>query len=238
MDQTALRSRIERLFERQVESLTASAEFRALEDGGGQYDAFLENVARAHLKSPQLVAFLYALAPPATASDLFHNLLEELGLEEPSARAHPDLLKDLLWAAGLGHRLAAIEAQAEDDLRRVIAEPLLYGSLREVGLAALTEIVAFEFMLSRVAGRIARALEAHRGLPAPALEWFTHHAEVDVRHAEQGLTDLVAYARYHEFAAEEALTIVEMTLRENVFARRYFRDFVVPGMGGLGGHRR
>ena len=134
--------------------------------------------------------------------------------------------------AGLGCRLATLEAQADADLRRLIVDPLLYGSLREVGLAALTEIVAFEYMLSRVAGRIARALANHRGLPAPALEWFTHHSEVDMRHAEQGLADLEAYVRYYEFPDGEALTFVEMTLRENVFARRYFRDFVAAGAGG------
>ena len=78
-----------------------------------------------------------------------------------------------------------LEAQADEDLRRIVVDPLLYGTLREVGLAALTEIVAFEYMLSRVSGRIARALAQHRGLPAPALEWFTHHSEVDIRHAER-----------------------------------------------------
>ena len=137
--------------------------------------------------------------------------------------------QDLLRAAGLGHRLVEVEAQAADDVRRIVTEPLLYGTLREVGLAALTEIVAFEFMLSRVSGRMARALATHRGLAAPALEWFTHHSEVDVRHAEQGLADLGAYAAYYEFTDDEALTIVEMTLRENVFTRRYFRDATAAG---------
>jgi pyrroloquinoline quinone (PQQ) biosynthesis protein C len=230
-----LRSTIETLFAQQVESLTASVEFQALEDGRAEpdrYDAFIENVARAHLRSPQLLAFLYALAPPAAEADLRHNLLEELGLDEDSGRPHPDLLRQLLVGAGLGCRLATLEAQADEDLRRLIVDPLLYGSLREVGLAALTEIVAFEYMLSRVAGRIARALANHRRLPAPALEWFTHHSEVDMRHAEQGLADLEAYVRYYEFLDGEALTLVEMTLRENVFARRYFRDFVAAAAGG------
>jgi pyrroloquinoline quinone (PQQ) biosynthesis protein C len=221
-----LRSRIEATFIRQVESLTASAEFRALEQGRAmpaQYDALVESVARAHLRSPQLVAFLYALAPPAAAADLRHNLLEELGLEDEAGRAHPELLADLLAGAGLEHRRPEIEKQADEDLRRVVVEPLLYGTLREVGLAALTEIVAFEFMLSRVAGRFARALATRRGLPAAALVWFTHHSEVDVGHAEQGLNDLEAYVRYYEFTDDEALTIVEMALRENVFLRRYWR---------------
>lgn len=221
---TRLRSTVETLFARQVERLTASAEFRALEEGTAtseEYDAFIERVARAHLRSPQLLAFLYALAPPAAVADLRHNLLEELGLAG-GHRPHPDLLVDLLAGAGLEHRRLLIEAQADDDLRRIVAEPLLYASLREVGLAALTEIVAFEFMLSGVSGRIAAALAAHRGLRAAALAWFTHHAEVDVGHAAQGLASLDAYAVYYELAPDEATTIVEMTLRENVFTRRYF----------------
>jgi hypothetical protein len=230
-----LRTTIETLFDEEVASLTGSAEFRRLEDGRAapeQYDAFIENVARAHLRSPQLLAFLYALAPPAAADDLRHNLLEELGLDaDAGGRPHPELLRDLLAGAGLAYRLPVIETQADDDIRRVVVDPLLYGTLREVGLAALTEIVAFEHMLSRVSGRIARALATHRRLPAPALTWFTHHSEVDVRHAEQGLTDLEAYVAYYDFAPEEAITIVEMALRDNAFARRYFRDFVAPAGG-------
>jgi len=222
-----LRSRVETLFAGQVEALTSSPEFRALEDGSAttaRYDAFIENVTRAHLRSPQLVAFLFSVAPPVAAHHLLHNMLEELGLDTPSARPHPDLLRDLLEGAGLRHRLPLLEAQAEDDIRRVVTEPLLYDTLRDVGLAALTEIVAFEFMLSCVSGRIARALGRHRGLRGASLTWFMHHSEVDVRHAEQGLADLDAYVRYYGFDEDEALTIVEMTLSENVFTRRYFPD--------------
>jgi pyrroloquinoline quinone (PQQ) biosynthesis protein C len=221
-----LRAKIETAFERQVEGLTASPRFRALEEGRAtarEYDAFVENVARAHLRSPQLVAFLYALAPPAVAADLRHNLLEELGLEDQAGRPHPELLRDLLTGVGLAHRLPQVEAQADEDLRRVVVDPLLYGTLREVGLAALAEIVAFEFMLARLAGRFAKALAAHRGMPASALTWFTHHSEVDVGHAEQGLADLEAYARYYDLDDDEALAIVEAALREDVFTRRYWR---------------
>src|SRR5207245_9121305 len=66
-------SQVEALFTRQVEALTASPRFRALEEGVAtlaHYDAFIENVARAHLRSPQLVAFLFAVAPPAAAHHL------------------------------------------------------------------------------------------------------------------------------------------------------------------------
>jgi pyrroloquinoline quinone (PQQ) biosynthesis protein C len=219
-------------FERQVERFVACEEFRALEEGratSAQYDAFVENVARAHLRSPQLLAFLYALAPPASAADLRHNMLEELGLDDESGRPHPELLEDLLDGAGLAHRRPLVLAAADADLRHIVLEPLLYGTLREVGLAALVEIVAFEYMLSRVSKRLARALAIHRGLAASALAWFEHHSEVDVRHAEQGLADLVAYVEYYGIDEGDALTIVELALRENVFARRYFRDLSVPG---------
>jgi Iron-containing redox enzyme len=234
MDHGLIRAMVEGLFAEQVESLVSSGEFQALESGRAapdQYDAFIENLARAHLRSPQLLAFLFSLAPPGAAGNLQHNLIEELGLEEASGRAHPDLLRELMVAAGLGGRIAVVEARADGDLRRIVVEPLLYGTLCEVGFAALTEIVAFEYMLSRIAGRFARALAEHRALPKRALEWFTHHAEVDVRHAEHGLANLEAYARYYELAPNEALTIVEMTLRENVFTRRYFRDFVATSVG-------
>jgi len=225
-DTKRFRDAVEARFARQVESLTDSEELRTLEEGRAtpeQCDAFIENVARAHLRSPQLLAFLYALAPPAAAADLRHNLLEELGLEDDAGRSHPELLEDLLAGAGLAHRLPDVAACADEDLRRIVVDPLLYGTLREVGLAALTEIVAFEYMLARVSGRFARALARHRELPPPALAWFTHHSEVDVAHAEQGLNDLEAYVRYYDFTEDEALTIVELALRENVFLRRYWR---------------
>lgn len=232
MDQgQALTSRIEALFARHIDDFTRSDEFQAIEGGRASralYDAFIENVARAHLTSPQLLGFLYSMAPPAAADDLLHNLLEELGRDDDGGAPHPALLRDLVVAAGLGDRLPRLETLAREDIRRVVVEPLLYGTLRDVGLAALGEVVAFECMLSQVAGRIARALEAHRRLSSSALTWFTHHSEVDVRHAEQGLATLVAYVRYYDLGDDEAMTILEMTLRENVFARRYFRDLVLP----------
>jgi pyrroloquinoline quinone (PQQ) biosynthesis protein C len=233
-----LRTSVEALFAREVERLTASPQFQALESGRATReacDAFLENLARAHLRSPQLLAFLHALAPPAAREDLRENLLEELGRGEPGERPHPDLLRDLLAGAGLADRLPAIEARADEDLRRLAAEPLLHGTLRDVGLAALAEIVAFEYMLSRVAGRLARALSAHRGLPAAALAWFTHHSEVDVRHAAQGLAALEAYVADHGLPEDEALAIVDLAVREDLFARRYFPARVAPDPAALAG---
>jgi pyrroloquinoline quinone (PQQ) biosynthesis protein C len=223
----AFRQRVEALFSQHVAELANSAPFRALESGAASradYDRFLANVLRTHLRSPQLLAFLYALAPPAAADNLLHNMLEELGIEDESGEAHPSLLRELARGAGLERELSALEALADADLRRVVVDPILYGTLKELGLAALVEIVAFEYMLSRVSGRLAKALATHRGLSTATLEWFTHHSEVDVRHAEQGLDDLVRYVSYYEFADEDAMTIVDIAFRENVFIRRYFRE--------------
>jgi len=225
-----VRSRIEALYAKQVADFAGCREFHALESGHAtreEYDRFIGNVVRAHLRSPQLLAFLYSLAPPVAAQNLLHNMLEELGIEEEDGTAHPSLLRELAVGAGLEARIGELERLADADIRRIVTDPILYGTLREVGLAALAEIVSFEYMLSRVSSRIAKALALHRGLSPDTLKWFTHHSEVDVRHAEQGLDDLASYIQYYEFADEDVLTIVEMALRENVFIKRYFGEMAL-----------
>jgi hypothetical protein len=221
---------IETLYEEQVTQFLACPDFQALESGAASpeaYDHFIANVVRAHIKASQLVAFLYAVAPPTSADSRLGNLLEELH--------HPGLLQQFAAGAGLAGRLPELEAVAADDIRRVVAEPLLYGTLKELGLAALCEIVAFEYMLARIAGRTAAALAAHRGLSPKTLTWWTEHAEVDRQHAEQGLDDLEAYVRFYEFDQEDAQAIVEMTLRENVFVKRYFGELAAARVRGGGG---
>jgi pyrroloquinoline quinone (PQQ) biosynthesis protein C len=232
------RARVQSLFEAQVAELVGCADFQALESGAasrGDVDRFLEGVIRSHLRSPKLLAFLYALAPAGEASEnLRHNLLEELGIEEETGVAHPDLLRQLAEAAGLATRLPVLEAQADEELRRYVVDPLLYGSLKEVGLVALGQVVAFEYMLSRTAGRLGRALAAHHGLSEDALAWFTLHSEVDIRHAEQGLDDLVLFARSYGFADDDALTLLEMALHENLFIKRYFGEAAAATARGMG----
>jgi len=88
-------------------------------------------------------------------------------------------------------------------------EPMFYASLREAGLAALVEIVGFELMLSRLASELAQLLRQPRGLSEQALEWFTHHSEVDLEHAEQGLDAVAEYASYYELELREATDIVD-----------------------------
>ena len=232
-----LRSQIESLLSRQVSELTDCEEFRALETGQAsrdEYERFLANVVKTHLRSPQVLAFLYALAPPEAADNLAHNMLEELGIEEESGIAHPSLLRNLATGSGLANRLAPLEVAAQETLRQAISEPILYGTLKEVGLASLVEVVAFEFMLSRLASRISRALAREIGLSADTLEWFTHHSEVDVRHAEQGLDNVLSYIRYYAFTDEDALTICDMALRENVFIKRYFGEHAPARIAGGG----
>ena len=224
-DDGAMRNTVEAAFAAQVEELTSSPPFRRLESGEAsqeEYDRFIANLIRAHARSPQVVAFLYALAPPDASDDLLHNLLEEVGIEEESGEPHPGMLKDLAARVGLSPVLAELERLAAVDLRTIASEPLLYGTLKEVGLAALCEVVAFEFMLSRLASRISRALETHRGLPVEALRWFHHHSEVDIAHAEQGLQHIDDYVRYYGFGEDQARAIIELALGENVFIRRYF----------------
>ena len=226
----SLREQLEAILIRHAQELTEFEDFAALESGSASredYDRFIARIARTHLRSPQILAFLYAFAPPEAAANLAHNMLEEMGIEEESGVAHPALLRVLVEGAGLGEQLAEMERLGQDDLRQTIADPILYGTLKEVGLAALVEVVAFEHMLSRVASRIGAALARHRGLSPASLEWFTHHSEVDIQHAEQGLDNLVAYARYYEFADQDALAICDVTLRENVFVKRYFGELAL-----------
>jgi hypothetical protein len=214
-----MRDSIESLFAAQVAELVASEEFRALERGTAalaDYDRFLADVVRTHLKATEYVAFLCALAPPAASESRLRNLLEEVH--------HPGLLRQLAVGAGLGGRLPELEAQAADDIRRLVVEPVLYRTLSEVGLAAFCEVVAFEYMLARLAGRIAAFLATHRGLGPVTLRWWTEHADVDIHHAAEGLEDLEIYAGYYGLEDEDGLAIAELTLRENVFLRRYFRD--------------
>lgn len=222
-----LRQEVEDRFALLVEELTADERFVRLESGAAspsEYRAFIGNLVRTHLRSPQLFAFLFALAPPASVHDLGHNLLEELGVEEDDGLSHPDLLRRLAAGAGLGPvALAEVEADAEADLRRLVTGPLLYPTLGDVGLAALVEIISFEFMLSRVAERLAAGLSRHLGLDHEALAWLHHHAEVDLGHAEQGLDAIAAHALHYGIDDEDADAIVETALAGNPFLLRYFR---------------
>lgn len=222
-----MRTTLEAAFAHHVDVLTTAAPFRRLDSGEAsreEYDGFIANLIRCHVSSPPLVGFLYALAPPDARPDVLHNFLEELGLDDEHGVAHPAMLRYLADGAGLGPVLPDLERLAAEDLRQIASEPLLYGTLKEVGLAALCEVVAFEFMLARVAGRIGRFLAAHRALGAETLTWFHCHAEADIAHAEQGLKHIEDYVGYYGITEADARSILELTLRDNVFLKRYFRQ--------------
>jgi hypothetical protein len=226
----------EAIYQQHVAALVACEPFRAVEEGtagAADFDRFIANVIRTHLASPRYLAFLYSVAPPAAAPRLLHNLLEELGREEADGTSHPDLLRALAHGAGLGGRLPELARDADDRIRDMAASRLLYGTLKEAGLSALAEVNAFEYMLSRVASRIARALARHRGLDDDALRWFTHHAEVDLAHAEQGFLSMDDFVAHYGFTDDDATTIIEMTMRENAFIRRYFGEVAQGRAAGM-----
>ncbi|WP_081972619.1 iron-containing redox enzyme family protein [Leptolyngbya sp. KIOST-1] len=229
----SLRSLIETQYADQVQAFERSPWFQRLEQGQAtpqEYDAFIFNLCQTHLKSPQILAFLYAVAPPEAAPQIKHNLLEELGLDEV-AICHPDLLYQLAAAAGFdGDRQTRLAEAAQAQIRQLCTDPLLFGTMQELGLSVLLEVTCFEWMLSRMAGRMGQALATHRGLPPGSLTWFHHHSEVDIRHAEEGLDSVEQYLAYYEIEAEDLETILDITFRENIFAKRYFAD--LPSLAG------
>ena len=221
----AIRSLVESEYAAQTEAFAGSDLFKWLRYGKAArevYDEFITRLCRTHLNSPQILAFLYSLAPPRVAGLVEHNMLEELGRDEVGI-AHPALLIRLAQAAGFDQRACAeLEAQSRDELRHLATDAILFGTLREFGLTVLLEVTCFEWMLSRMAKPIADFLSKHRGLSNEALLWFTHHSEVDKRHAEEGLDAVVEYVNYYEFDEPDFRLISEIVFRENVFLKRYF----------------
>lgn len=216
---------IESHYAEHVRFFEQTAVFQQLESGQASrefYDQFIARLCQAHLKSPQILAFLYSVAPPAAAPQIQHNMLEELGLDDEGI-CHPDLLYRLAATAGFdAEQQAALTRAAQEQLRRLCTEPLLFGTIKELGLSVLLEVTCFEWMLSRLAGRIGNALESYRGLNTADLEWFHHHSEVDVRHAAEGLDSVVQYIDYYEIEDDELDAILDITFRENIFVKRYF----------------
>lgn len=235
----SIRSLIETHYACQVRGFEQSPWFQHLEQGQAspqEYDAFIFNLCQTHLKSPQILSFLYAVAPPEAAPQIKHNLLEELGLDE-AAICHPDLLYVLATAAGFDRdRQTRLAEAAQAQIRQLCTDPLLFGTIQELGLSVLLEVTCFEWMLSRLAGRIGKALATHRGLPSKSLIWFDHHSEVDIRHAEEGLDSVEQYLAYYEIEAEDLETILDITFRENIFIKRYFAD--LPTIAGAADENR
>jgi hypothetical protein len=176
-------------YDNQIDAFVEHAMFRRLEVGdlpAADYDRFVTNVVATHVKSPQLLAFLFAVSPPAAAENVRMNMLEELGISDGTDVGHdvghPVMLGKLLAGAGLFHQLDECHTRAESALRRQVVEPLLYGTLMEVGLAALIEVTAFEYMLARLADRIAADVTA---VATPNATTLLRLAEVGSRRADE-----------------------------------------------------
>lgn len=232
-----LHSLIESKYSGQTTDFIEDRVFYSLENGAAgrrDYDKFIANLCRTHLKSPQILAFLYSAAPPAAAAhNLKHNMLEEMGLDDAGV-SHPALLFRLASAAGFDRKAQIeLEQAAQEELRRIVSDPILFGTLKEVGLSVLLETVAFEWMLSRAAGRMANFLSEHRQIPRAGLEWFYHHSEVDLRHAEEGLQSVADFIGFYEFDLADVEIIIDVTFRENVFIKRYFSEFALAGQAGV-----
>jgi pyrroloquinoline quinone (PQQ) biosynthesis protein C len=216
---------IESQYAAQVKFFERSSVFQQLESGNaswGFYQQFIANLCQTHLKSPQILAFLYAVSPPEAVPQIKHNLLEEMGLDEAEI-AHPDLLYQLAAAAGFDEAAQAeLTHAAQEQLRVMCTDPLLFGTIKELGLSILLEVTCFEWMLARLSGRIGKALETYCQLSAESLAWFYHHSEVDIRHAEEGLTSVTQYVDYYDIDSAELEAILDLTFRENIFIKRYF----------------
>ncbi len=188
----------------------------------GDLREFFRNFIVTHLNSVQILSFLFAVAPRDAADMVKGNLMEEMGLDE-GEKAHPEMLIDL--ARGVGFTEADVirlNAEADEARREFGSERVPYESLRDLGLSMLLETVAFELFLSRASDGIAESMTGHYGLSEEAVQWFTLHGEVDVRHAEEGKRTLQGYISYYGFRPDEVEQILSRTFVRNVVLKRYF----------------
>jgi L-Ala-D/L-Glu epimerase len=202
-----------------------SAEFERLCAGGlsaAELRDFLGNVVRTHYLSPHVLAFVYGLAPGPAATPLLANLREELG-DADGAEAHPGLLRTLMAGAEFTPAETDVAlAGAQERVRVLCARPLPFRAMREVGLAILLEMLAFEYFLAHHAGRVAAALADHYRLPPASLRWFDLHAEVDLRHAEEGLAIVEGYLAFHQLDEAAFARLTDVAFAVNPIVRAYF----------------
>ena len=216
---------ITRAFENTTRQFRDSAEYQSLVSGDASGDAareFIRNVFRTHYLSAHIVALCFASLPSQTAELLKENLVEEMGRSEDE-KPHSALLLDL--ARGVGFGANEIEALIADARRRVAvfcATRVPVATLRELCLSVLLETMSFEFMLSRCSREIAAALTNRYGFAKPALRWFELHSEVDIRHAEEGVTVVQDYLAFHRISDDLFAQIARFTLGDNLFVRHYF----------------
>jgi L-alanine-DL-glutamate epimerase-like enolase superfamily enzyme/pyrroloquinoline quinone (PQQ) biosynthesis protein C len=216
---------ITQAFDRATRELRESPEYQDLLAGRAAPEAareFLCNVFRTHYLSAHIVALCFASLPSAAAELLKENLLEEMGRSDDE-KPHSALLLDL--ARGIDLAENEIERLIADARRRVAifcATRVPAATLRELCLAVLLETMSFEFMLSRCSSAIGAALIGKYGFAKPALRWFELHSEVDIRHAQEGVTVIQDYLAFHQISDDLFDHIAGFTLGERLFARHYF----------------
>jgi hypothetical protein len=229
---TELRARLER----DVDAFASHPLLANLEWGCAEredYDEFLRRIALNHLKAPQVLAFLWAVSPPPVAPGVRQRMLEESGLD-PDGLDSPTRLERLLRAAGLGREVRELHLQAQRDLQHAITRPLRCRTLRDVGLAVLIEMAAFDYLLASMAQRCLQFLHQHRGISPDGLMWFSHQIEAGQTRAEETLDQVDAYLGYYEIDPAEAQPLVDAVLRGNLFLERYFGPVAVPAAASLG----
>lgn len=225
---------IRALYEYATAQFIESREFQVLVSGRASADfvhQFLLNVFRTHYLSAHIVALCFAALPSNAAALLKENLLEEMGHSEDEP-PHSALLLKL--AEGIGCSPQEIDKLIDDARRRVAlfcANRVPLATLREICLAVLLETLSFEFMLSRCSGQIASALSEHYGIAKAALIWFELHSEVDIRHAEEGLTVIEDYLAFHQIS-DAMFDLIQRATLSKVFTKHYFpaqeRAFALP----------
>src|SRR5919106_791007 len=216
---------ISKVFSDATQEFRDSAEYREIVSGRAAPEAareFIRNIFRTHYLSSHIVALCFASLPSPAAELLKENLLEEMGRSEEE-KPHSALLLEM--ARSMEFSAEEIERLVKDARERVAvfcATRVPVATLRELCLSLLLETMSFEFMLSRCSSEIAGALTGHYAIPKPALRWFELHSEVDIRHAEEGLTVIRDYVEFHQISDDMFLQTARFTLGDNIFGRHYF----------------
>ncbi len=218
-------ARITQAFQDATRQFCDSEEYQDLVSGHAAPDAareFVRNVFRTHYLSSHIVALCFASLPSSAAELLRENLVEEMGRSDDE-QPHSALLLEL--AQGVGFTQNEIDSLVADARQRVAlfcATRVPVATLRELCLAVLLETMSFEFMLSRCSSEIAAALTDRYGFAKPALHWFELHSEVDLRHAQEGVTVIQDYLSFHQISDALFEQIAKITLGDNLFVRHYF----------------
>ena len=218
-------ARITQAFNDATRQFRDSDEYQDLVSGRAAPEAareFVCNVFRTHYLSSHIVALCFASLPSSAAELLRENLMEEMGRSDDE-QPHSALLLEL--AHGVGFTQGKIDGLIADARQRVAlfcATRVPVATLRELCLAVLLETMSFEFMLSRCSSEIAAALTDRYGFAKPALRWFALHSEVDIRHAEEGVTVIQDYLSFHQISDALFEQIAKVTLGDNLFVRHYF----------------